>query len=62
MAFRLYSPLQLVCTSARNSLNESDIISALIYVLIYVLLKNQGSSPKTHLPQLPALTTYEHRC
>ena len=37
MAFRLYSSLQLVCTSGCNVLKESYIISALIYVLIYVL-------------------------
>ena len=46
MAFRLYSPLQLVCTSAHNSLKDSDIISALIYVLIYVLLKIRTSARK----------------
>ena len=36
MAFRLYSPLQLVYTSRRNALKDNEIISALIYVLTYV--------------------------
>ena len=53
MAFRLYSPLQLVCTSGCNVLKESNIISARIYVLIYVLLVLHALSARKQTLSLP---------
>ena len=48
MAFRLYSSLQLVYTLWYNILSDSDIFSALIYVLTYVLLKKAPHKSKVN--------------